>query len=81
MSTNVRIAEKLRKFLSGHIIKNPLYLALAVKAKISIRYSPRQQLLLEENHHLEVQHVAEQPSDVIRRPVLTEGRAAEIKVP
>jgi hypothetical protein len=81
MSTNVRIVEKLWKFLSGHIIKNPLYLALVVTAKISKRYSPRQQLLLEENHNLEVQHVAEQPSDVICRLVLMEELAAEIKVP
>jgi hypothetical protein len=80
MSTNVRNAEKSRKFLSGRVIKNSIYPVPIATVKISKRYSPRHLLLSEEIRLPKVQPVADQPSDVIRHPVRREERAEEIKV-
>jgi hypothetical protein len=79
MSTNVRNAAKLWKFLSGRLITSSTYHATSATAKISRRYSPHHPLLLEENHHLEVQYVAVHPSDAKRHPVPMEERAEEIR--
>jgi hypothetical protein len=79
MSTNVRNAAKSRKFLSGILIKNPLYPAPSATAKISKRYSLRHRLLSEEVPLLQIQPVVVHPNDVKRRPVRMGERAAGIK--
>jgi hypothetical protein len=79
MSTNVRNAAKLRKFLSGLFTKNPLYPAPSATAKIFKRYSLRHLLLSEEIPLLQVQPVVVHPSDVKRRPVRMVERAEEIR--
>ena len=80
MSTNVRSAAKSRKFFFGRVIKNSIYPAPLVTAKISKRYSPRHLLLSEEIPLLKVQPVADQPSDAIPHPAQMEERAEEIRV-
>jgi hypothetical protein len=79
MSTKVRNAAKSRKFLSGLLIKNPLYPAPSATAKISKRYSLRHRLLSEEVPLLQVQPVVVHPNDVKRRPVRMGERAEETR--
>ncbi len=69
-----------RKFLSGRAIKNSIYPVPVVTVKISKRYSPRPLLLSEEIHLLEVQPVADRPSDVIHHHVPMGEPAVEIRV-
>ena len=80
MSTNVRNVEKSRKFLSGRLTRNSIYPAPSATAKISKRYSLRHLLLSEETPLLQIQPVADRPSDVKRRPVRMVERAEEIRV-
>jgi len=66
--------------LFDRAIKNSIYPAPIVTAKISKRYSPRHLLLSEEIYRLEVLPVADRPSDAIRPLVRMEERAEEIRV-
>ena len=67
------------KLLYGRAIKKSIYPALVVRAKISIRFSPRPLLLSGEIHFPKVLPVADRQSDATRHPVRMEECAVEIR--